>query len=788
MKSLSTAAALLAAFLFAPLAFSQTTPNLGLSLPTQGATNWYSAVNGNWNILDTAYGALQQPWQGTWSSIATYSKGQYVIYQGLTYVSTVNQNLNNAPSISSQYWLPATPTGSPNLVMATNAGGSTNGPAGLRALVGADLPLFSSTTQGAVPPYGSNPSYVLTGTGWASISGAFGYTPLNPANNLNDVSSPSTALSNLGGLAKTNNLADVANAATALSNLHGVSTTQTATQTMAGPLNFPQSNGVLFPLAGSPTDICTSIAAEIAALPAAGGTVDARGLSAVSPVSCASNPFATNNAAASPKPVNLLLGPGVINTTVPWLISTDNMSIRGSGRTQTILQYTGTTTITDPGGTNPGGIIEFDTATPASTTIEGVGLSDIFVTGNSHSPYGVLLDGTHKSDLERVSVWNVTNTGIELKFAVANNLVAPHGSSFDSAAAGIPQTVQPANGLGLDGESGSAAATTSSITNPVFEYNSNCGIYLGWTFGNVFISGTSEGNGTNICTMSGGGQYPSGNVFIGTDLESATSSESASIYGYWNKFIGVNFSQNADVYGNYNEIDNGNVQETLTIHSGATRNKIEKINFGGFSDGGTSTQIAHLTNNNPNAYDGAPFESRTTSWDGGSPISTTYDGSDFLTGQYVFTYNTAITISNTALAATHWHAIFIGQWVNSLNGTGMAQIGPLVELSDTNPTAGVGSCTVVFSISSGVFKGTEQSCSTGTTIFNGRIFVVPGTNNSASSWAIQTPDDIAAGNIFAKGGGNIVYRCTTAGTLPVGATTIVPGNCGASVDTGLRVQ
>lgn len=37
-------------------------------------------------------------------------------------------------------------------------------------------------------------------------------------------------------------------------------------------------------------------------------------------------------------------------------------------------------------------------------------------------------------------------------------------------------------------------------------------------------------------------------------------------------------------------------------------------------------------------------------------------------------------------------------------------------------------------------------------------------------------------------GGNIVYRCTTAGTLPIGALTIATGNCGASTDTGLRVR
>jgi len=48
------------------------------------------------------------------------------------------------------------------------------------------------------------------------------------------------------------------------------------------------------------------------------------------------------------------------------------------------------------------------------------------------------------------------------------------------------------------------------------------------------------------------------------------------------------------------------------------------------------------------------------------------------------------------------------------------------------------------------------------------------------------------GAILDDGSGNIgtgattLYRCTTAGTLPVGALTTATGNCGASTDTGLR--
>jgi len=45
-----------------------------------------------------------------------------------------------------------------------------------------------------------------------------------------------------------------------------------------------------------------------------------------------------------------------------------------------------------------------------------------------------------------------------------------------------------------------------------------------------------------------------------------------------------------------------------------------------------------------------------------------------------------------------------------------------------------------------------------------------------------------SGNTSVAAGSNIVYRCTTAGTLPTGALTITTADCTASTDTGLRVK
>lgn len=62
-------------------------------------------------------------------------------------------------------------------------------------------------------------------------------------------------------------------------------------------------------------------------------------------------------------------------------------------------------------------------------------------------------------------------------------------------------------------------------------------------------------------------------------------------------------------------------------------------------------------------------------------------------------------------------------------------------------------------------------------IYGGHPMTIDGNGNT-----------VMPGNTSVKSGTNVVYRCTTAGTLPVGALTVSAGNCGASSDTGLRVN
>lgn len=51
-----------------------------------------------------------------------------------------------------------------------------------------------------------------------------------------------------------------------------------------------------------------------------------------------------------------------------------------------------------------------------------------------------------------------------------------------------------------------------------------------------------------------------------------------------------------------------------------------------------------------------------------------------------------------------------------------------------------------------------------------------------------TAQTVLYGTVSIGGGTNILYRCTAAGALRVGQTTTVSSDCGAAVDTGLRVN
>lgn len=80
------------------------TPNIQLTLPPYAAPNWNSTVNGNFSLIDTAFGIMQVPYAGAWAGTTVYNRGQQVTYLGILYTSLVNSNFNNIPLSSTFTW------------------------------------------------------------------------------------------------------------------------------------------------------------------------------------------------------------------------------------------------------------------------------------------------------------------------------------------------------------------------------------------------------------------------------------------------------------------------------------------------------------------------------------------------------------------------------------------------------------------------------------------------------------------------------------------------------------
>lgn len=80
--------------------------------------------------------------------------------------------------------------------------------------------------------------------------------------------------------------------------------------------------------------------------------------------------------------------------------------------------------------------------------------------------------------------------------------------------------------------------------------------------------------------------------------------------------------------------------------------------------------------------------------------------------------------------------------------------------------------------------------STNFSLFNSTniLFLTDTSGNNIAAFSPSGSPTVLYQSVMIGGGGNVVYRCTTAGALPVGALTVSSSNCGASTDTSLRVK
>lgn len=279
-------------------------------------------------------------------------------------------------------------------------------------------------------------------------------------------------------------------------------------------------------------DICAKIrTAATYAISKGIGQVDATHFSGTQ--ACASDPLGGLVTVGNWANLVVNLGNVHIQTGVIWNINNQGVILKGMGPYATQIEYTG------PSSEQA---LFIGTSTPATTPLQGILLSDLFVYGdNSNLTDAILAQGVLRSEFRNIFTWGARGCGIHTKFAVADTFYRPHTSLFDAGTIGIHNSSHstPAHGLCFDQVSGLGQTTAGTVIDAIAEYLTSSGWWLQSASSMVFTAGTSENN-----TSSGG---PGGlevdstsnhNTFLNIDLE-GNSNEDALDNGMDSHYIGI---------------------------------------------------------------------------------------------------------------------------------------------------------------------------------------------------------------------------------------------------------
>ncbi|CAK9249593.1 unnamed protein product [Sphagnum jensenii] len=155
------------------------------------------------------------------------------------------------------------------------------------------------------------------------------------------------------------------------------------------------------------------------------------------------------------------------------------------------------------------------------------------------------------------------------------------------------------------------------------------------------------------------------------------------------------------------------------------------------------------------------------------------------TGQFAYSQNSTDSFFGIFNSGTGtWYGIR-----NQLSGPLIYGGYPVAALGAFYAGLNIGATTPYNSSSNpgfGVNASNQSGYGVGNNLFNVQINGVATTYNCTLDDG--SGNSSCPGNVTVHGGTNVLYRCTTAGLLPVGALTTVTSNCTASADTGLRVN
>lgn len=271
----------------------------------------------------------------------------------------------------------------------------------------------------------------------------------------------------------------------------------------------------------------------------------------------------------------------------------------------------------------------------------------------------------------------------------------------------------------------------------------------------------------------------------------------------WSPVIGLNESNNTGT----NFVVGGYFQSSCTNNSGTIQN-CEGL-FGEADAFNLGTRAAQfglygLTENHAGT---STLQGGLTTWvqvDAGASTTNAYGWFDqphvingTITGNHYGAYINDITGA-------------LGQNIAIRTGLGWNSFGDFVAIGGTITTRPSNFLTIKGSGAGVLSAGQLSDASTfGCIVFNATGCAIANYNiasdgtdlrlNSPSNTIINAIGNVAKMTVAGTGvstsvpltvnsGANTLLRCTVAGALPIGALTIAAGNCGASVDTGLRVN
>jgi hypothetical protein len=469
-------------------------------------------------------------------------------------------------------------------------------------------------------------------------------------------------------------------------------------------------------------DFCAQLKNAMNSLPSGGGIVDARMITGT--VSCASNPFL-----GLAVPTAIYFGDTTINISVPWVIAYSPVQLIGNGTTSTMLQYTG--------ASSPY-FIKIGTPTPATVFVQEFRLQNMLIRGNANTADVLYVTGTHRSYFAELELMDATGCGLHTAFAVVNTFRSVHVTGLGTNG---PFLVQPARGMCFDQIDAAHQTTASTITDPIVEGVSGSGIWLWGAVNMVFTGGTSEWNNRGIEIPAGSSSTQ--NAFIGMDLEQNTTEDI--LVGAANNSFYAMLSGSLTHVANQGNVFSGGFYKNVTIDAGSLGNSFDiSYNNGAFTDNGMETKVRRLLNTGTAQLQQVPWASRETNPAVPYTNIGTPDKQDTLTGNYSIVGITQTQLSNTVYTGSSWRVMFVGTWANNIEGGGLAQPAPFIEVTSAAPTVSIGTPVVTVSMDGSGHLQMTTGNAAHRVGFTGRIYVMANLLGTAGTASMRLKGSVEA--------------------------------------------